>query len=119
MGGQVFGVAIIKVDGQALRSEEGASCDIGGYSRTSVTSDRGDVGFAQKVAGSQVDCTIQQDADTKLDDIRNYSDVTVQFDCDTGQSYVINHAFLTNTPKTTAGGGKVQLTFMGPPAQEI
>lgn len=121
MGAQTLGIAIVKVDGQALRSEPGASIDIGGFARTEVMGDQpGDVGYAQKNAPSQVDCVLMMDSSTSLAAIAGWSDVTVQFDADTGQSYVVNHAFLSNTPKATAGqGGKVQLTFKGPPAREV
>jgi hypothetical protein len=120
MGAQTLGIAIVKADGQAFVSEPGASIDIGGVTRTPIKSDQpGVVKFSQQVKESQVDLVIMMDSDTKLDDIRNMSDVTIEFDCDTGQSYVIDHAFLQNPPKATAGaGGKIPLTFIGPPAQE-
>jgi hypothetical protein len=121
MGTQTLGTVIIRVDGQRLRSEPGASIDIGGYDRDAVVGDSPtDIGFAQKTKPSEVDCTVMQDANTSLDAMRGWGDVTLQFECDTGQTYLVAHAFLSTTPKTTGGaGGKVALKFMGPPAQEI
>jgi hypothetical protein len=121
MGNQVAGIVIIKINGQSLRSEPGASHDTGGVSRTEVVGDQeDDVAFAQKRQPSQTDCVLMYDADTSLSIINGWSDVTLNFEVDTGQLYVVNHAFCTNTPKITGGqGGKVALTFKGPPSQEV
>ena len=119
MGTQVIGIAIIKVDGEPLRSEAGAAMDIGGLNRNEQVADRGDIGFSGQVKASQTDCVIQLDSTTSLTKIAGWSDVTINFEADTGQAYSVAHAFLKNTPKVTAGqGGKVALTFMGPPAIE-
>jgi len=46
--------------------------------------------------------------------------VTVIFECDTGQRYVINDAFLTDTPTMKDGeGGNITLKFSGPAAEEV
>ena len=121
MGNQVIGIAIVKVDGQSLRSEPGASHDTGGVNRNEIIGDQeDDVAFAQQRKASQTDCVIMFDSTTSLTTIRGWSDVTINFEADTGQVYVVSHAFLKNTPKVTGGqGGKVALTFMGPPSQEI
>jgi hypothetical protein len=121
MGNQVLGTVIIKINGQSLRSEPGASHDMGGIARTEVIGDQeGDVAFSAKRAASQTDCVLMYDATTSLAIINGWSDVTLNFEADTGQLYVTNHAFCTNTPKITGGqGGKLALNFKGPPSQEV
>lgn len=121
MAGQVLGIAIIKVDGQALRSEPGASHDPGGFKRTAIVGDQpGDVAYAQQNKQSTTKCVVMFDASSSLVAMNAWSDVTVQFDADTGQSYVTNHAFLVDTTVLTAGqGGKIPLEFQGPPSREI
>src|SRR3569833_2940473 len=111
MGAQKFGTATIYVDGAVQSIFPGASIDIGGVKRTEVVSDQpSDVGFYQQNVASEVTCEAIQDGSTSLAAMANWSDVTIQFSCDTGQNYIVNHAFLTDPPKTTAGqGGKIPL----------
>ena len=119
MSNQLLGVAVIKVDGQVLRSESGASCDVGGYTREDQPGARvQDSGFSEKAAMAMVDCVVMFDADTRTTPMKAWRDVTIVFECDTGQSYVLAHAWLKNTPKFTASGGKLPLQFSAPEAVE-
>jgi len=48
------------------------------------------------------------------------TDAVVVFECDTGQRYVINDAFTTDTPTLKDGeGGNVTLKMEGPGAEEV
>jgi hypothetical protein len=67
-----------------------------------------------------LDCTISVGADTDLARFGKIADATVTFEADTGQTWIIRNAWVTDTLEITDGdGGKVGLKFAGPPAEEM
>lgn len=115
-----LGKAIIKVDGQALETMPGASLDIGGDERTTLTGQNEVQGFFETPKPSRVECEVTVGKETRLAEMRNWDNVTISFECDTGQQYVVQGAWLLNTPSMKASeGGRVSLEFEGPPAQEM
>ncbi|TXH32524.1 MAG: phage tail protein [Rhodospirillaceae bacterium] len=116
---QFLGRATVRWNGNVIETNSGASLDIGGVGRdTIITGTR--VGFAEKTMPAILSCETSLEPDMSLDELRNIDDATVQFECDTGQTYVIRNAFLTDTPVVKDGaGGNVTLNFSGPPAEEI
>lgn len=115
-----LGKAFIKVDGTCLPSLPGAKLDIGGNERTTVVGATTVQGYFETPKPSKLECEVSVGKETKLAEMRDWDNVTVSFECDTGQQYIIQGAWLTNTPEMTASeGGKVPLTFEGPPAEEM
>ena len=115
-----LGKAFIKIDGAVLESMPGAKLDIGGNERTTVVAANTVQGFFETPKQSKVECEVSVGTETRLAEMRNWDKVTISFECDTGQAYVIQGAWLTNTPEMTASeGGRVPLTFEGPPAEEM
>jgi len=91
---QFLGRATIRANGQVIETAKGASLDVGGTKRNPVTVGRV-VGWAEESVPAMVEC-------------------------DTGQRYVINDAFLTDTPTMKDGeGGNITLKFSGPSAEEV
>ncbi len=118
--GQRLGKAFIKVDGKLLESLPGAKIDIGGVERTPVVGATSVHGYAEKLKPATVECEISVSKDTSLADLAKIADATITFECDTGQTYVVRNAFVTDTLQATAeDGGKVPLKFSGPPAEEM
>lgn len=116
---KLIGRAFITVAGNRVRSEPGATCDIGGVTRTTIVGDNGIDGFAETPKQSVVECSISVGAGESVAQYREISDTTITFECDTGQTYVIRNAWLTEPPVITGQeGGKVSLKFEGPPAEE-
>ena len=114
---QRLGKALIKVDGQLLESRPGAKLDIGGVVRDPVVGANSVHGFAEKIKEAVVECEISMGPETNIGAMAGWSDVTVVFECDTGQVYTVRNAWLTEPPVVTAEeGGKVPLKFAGPPA---
>jgi len=59
-------------------------------------------------------------AETRLAELAAIKDATITFECDTGQTYLMRNAFITEPPQVTAGdGGKVPLKFAAPAAEEM
>lgn len=117
---QKLGKAYIKHDGNLLETNPGASIDIGGVTRTTVMGNNSVLGFAEQPKQSVVSCQISLGAQTSLEQLRALSGVTITFECDTGQTYVVRDAWLVNPPVATDGaGGAIPLQFEGPPAEEM
>lgn len=115
-----LGKATIKWDGNVLDTLPGAKIDIGGNQRTTVVGANEVHGFFETPKQSKVECEISVGRETDLDALRQIENATISFECDTGQAYVIRGAWLTDTPEMTAAdGGKVPLTFEGPPADKV
>jgi hypothetical protein len=113
-----LGVAKIKIDGELLESLPGAKIDLGGKERTAVTGSFSLHGFAEKIKPAQVECEISLGPKTDLKKLSDIVGATIQFECDTGQTYVVNNAFNTVTAVVTEGeGGKIPLVFQGDPAE--
>lgn len=105
---QIAGKVYISINGQRLRSKEGASLDIGGAAREPVISDSGVDGFTEKVAVPKVDCKISLTDDIKLKDLQAFQG-TLVFETDTGRVFTLQDAWRTNPPKLEKG--EVSLEF--------
>ncbi|KJS28556.1 MAG: hypothetical protein VR64_23980 [Desulfatitalea sp. BRH_c12] len=115
-----LGKAIIKVDGKVLETLPGAKLDIGGDERTTVVGANSVQGYFETPKPSKTECEVTVGKATRLAEMRGWDNVTVSFECDTGQQYVVQGAWLTNTPEMTASeGGRVPLVLEGPPAEEM
>lgn len=112
---QVTGIVFVKVNGDLLRSKEGAKLMLGGKERTAQTG-HSVYGYSEKVVPSQVECTISHLADTDLNALNDTVDATVTFETDTGVVYTVPNSFLTKPPELTGGDGDVALEFQGDPA---
>lgn len=116
---QLLGRAFIKVDGELLRSNTGAKIDLGGAVRGAVIGNAVH-GFAESIKESMVECEISLAKGDSLEALRNTSNATITFECDTGQTYIVRGAWLTDPPVVTEGeGGKIALKFAGQPAEEM
>jgi 3-hydroxymyristoyl/3-hydroxydecanoyl-(acyl carrier protein) dehydratase len=118
---QVFGKAYINVSGVGLLATlPGAKLDIGGVERTPVTGDHRMLGFTEKPMPGMLTCEISLQAGAGLAALKNITDATVTFECDTGQGYSMRGAYVTKTLSLTAGdSGKVSLELAGEPAEEM
>lgn len=114
---QITGIVFIKVNGQLLRSKEGAKLNFGGKERTAVTGFEV-YGYAEKVVPATVECTLAHDSDTNVEELRDIVGATLEFETDTGKTYLVKNAFVTKPPELTGGEGELSLEFSGEPAIE-
>ena len=118
--GKKLGKAIIKIDGAALETMPGATLDIGGDERTTLVGDSSVQGFFETPKQSRLECEISVGTETRLAAMRGWANVTISMECDTGQQYVVQGAWLLNTAVLkTNEGGRVPMQFEGPPAEEL
>ncbi len=117
---QRLGKAFIKVNGGLLESMPGAKLNIGGFKRNPVVGANNVHGYAEEVMPATVECEISVSSLTQLIAIAQFRNETLTFECDTGQTFVISGAFLTEPHEMTAQeGGKVPLKFAGNPADQV
>lgn len=112
---QVTGIVYVKVNGALLRSKEGAKLNLGGKERSPVVG-HSVYGFTEKVVPATVECTLAHTADTDLVALGALTGATVQFETDTGVTFVVANAFTTKTLELKGGDGEVTLEMNGDPA---
>ncbi|MEX2450909.1 MAG: phage tail tube protein [Rhodospirillales bacterium] len=114
-----LGKAVIKVNGQVLESMPGATLNVGGTTRGErVTHDK--VHFSESLAHGELSMEVLYAATTDLAALGKMDDVTMTFECDTGQSFIGNHWWLAQPPELSDGpDSRVSLVFRGNPAEEV
>lgn len=116
---QFLGRATIKIDGAVVETNKGASLDLGGVKRTAIVTGS-KVGYAEELVPATVECETSLERGMSLETFRKLAGATVIFECDTGQSYVIRDAFVTDALNLKDGdGGNVAINISGAPAEEI
>lgn len=119
MSNRLMGKAQIKVDAKLLETLPGASLDIGGVARTTVAGSNKILGFTEQVQQSKLECEFGVKEGTSLAAVNRWDDVTVTFEADTGQTWVISHGWSTTPPTATDNEGKAKCVIEGPPAEEM
>lgn len=117
---KMFGKANVKVDGQVMLVDDASKLMTGGNKRNVVKGT--DVyGYAEETVEASVDLNVFIGSDTDLDAINNMTDVTVMFQCDSGQTYVLPHAWLESPVEAGAAnnGGKTPLKFVAAKAERV
>lgn len=119
MSNRVQGRFQIKANGKLLETHPGATLDIGGSTRETVTGANAVHGFKESIKPAKVECEISVKGSTSLAEIRNWDDITVTVESDTGQTWVVSHGWVTEPPTTTDNDGKAKIVIEGPPAEEM
>jgi hypothetical protein len=114
---RLWGRTKIRVDGRLYTTEGKSSLDIGGIKRNAVQGDFRTGLHTEEDADSKVECNILLDATVSLTALAAIGDAVVMFECDTGQTYIVNHAYIMEPPQ--ASDGKAKCTFVGPAAEEV
>jgi len=114
---KVTGIVKIYVNGSIQRSKPGASLMFGGKDRTAVKGHRL-YGPAEAFRESEIEMTIAHMADTDEKALNDMVDATVEFESDTGPSWVITNAFTTEPGKLTGGEGDLAYTIQGDEAEK-
>lgn len=106
---QIAGKVFLAVNGQRLRSKEGAKLEMGGIEREAVISDSGVDGFMEKHSAPKVECKISLTPDIRLADLQAFKDGTLIFETDTGRVFTLTDAWNAKPP--TLEKGEVSLEF--------
>ncbi|MBI1408120.1 MAG: hypothetical protein GC145_18565 [Caulobacter sp.] len=118
MSGKLFGRATIRANGQVYKTSGGSTLELGGVTRTPRPGDHNADGFTEEDTPAKVEFGVQMREEVSLAEIHAIVDGTITFECDTGQTYLVNHAY-SATPPMLGGDGVAKCVFQGPPAEEI
>jgi len=108
---QVTGKAIIRVDGEELRSLDGATLNPGGQSREAVKGGGKIHGYKESDMEPTVECKIAHTKDVSLKKLGAITDATVIFETDTGKRFVLRNAWVSEPPALDATAGSVDLKW--------
>lgn len=114
---KVWGQARVRINGQEYVTEPKASLELGGIARDSVEADNRAGLFTEKSVPSKLEASIIITPGLSLAVLNSIDDTTVTFEGDTGQTYVIGHAY--NSEPVAINDGKAKVVLMGPPAEEV
>ncbi|MFN3748201.1 MAG: phage tail tube protein [Sphingorhabdus sp.] len=114
---QVWGESIIRVNGNQYQTEGKSTLEMGGKKREHVSADHTAGHFMQTTEPSKLTTAILVTADVSLAEINGWDDITASIEADTGQSYVINHAYVAEI--LSISEGKANLVIQGEPAVEV
>jgi len=112
------GRATVQVDGDTLATKAGgATMKPGGPMREGDMTDQDTFVYKERSQKSEVVADIIHMQATDVDALRNATNVTINFETDTGQEWTIAGAVYEDSDAITDGMWKV--TFSGPPAQRV
>ena len=112
---KLTGVVIIRIGGDVMRSEPGAKLKLGGKNREMKSGHKVN-GHVESVEPSECEFTV---AHASGDDATKWNDIVdqeLEFECDSGQTYLVKNACCTDPPELSDNGGGVALKFAGDPA---
>ncbi len=102
---QITGRVRVSVNGALVRSKSGAKFSgIGGVNRKAVKGHQM-WGFAEETAEPKIEATLAHTKDLSLTALNQIVDATVTFECDTGATYILRHAWCEAAPDLAEGRG--------------
>ena len=108
---QLTGRVFIALNGQRIRSKEGARLALGGPKRDAAISDAGVDGFTEAIVQPRIECKVNHDVNMSLKSFQDFRDGTVVFETDTGKVFTVTGAWCAEPPSLMKG--EVDLVFEG------
>ena len=116
---KVVGQAKITVDGERYPTDGQSTLELGGVTREAVIGDYDASSFKETPAPSKVECSILVKQGRSLASIQAIDNATIVMEVDTGQTYVVRNAYVSEVVSLSTNDGKASVVFMGPPAEEL
>ena len=113
---KTWGRSKLRINGVTIDCEGKSSLELGGVKRNAVQADYRTGLFNEEDMDSKIECSALVTAGVSLKAF-DTDDATITFEADTGQTYVIRHAYLSEPPSVSEG--KAKLVYMGPAAEEL
>ena|SRR5690606_16632888 len=112
------GTAYITLDGRRIGTIPGTGVlSPGGVVRTPVAIDGGVTGFTEKAQHAEIECEIAMSADVDIMEINDATNMTIMFEADSGQAYVVRNAAVMEPLKHQAE--KTAAKFFGAKAEKV
>jgi hypothetical protein len=112
-----YGVTSIAVNGTKLETAPKPTFQPGGVQRTAVESDNGAGRFSEMPLDSRLEVKVLIGPGVSMRQAQAWDDVTLTVELDTGQTYVVNHAYTAEAVEANDGG--FNLVMAGPEAEEL
>lgn len=109
MSGQVTGKAKVRIDGQIIESENGATLNPGGTPRE-PSSHGGKTYYTESDAPPSLKFKIMLTKDIDVTDVGKWKDKTVTFQADTGQRYLMRRGFTVNVVEHGTTSADVEMS---------
>ena len=110
---QITGKAIVRVNGQEWRTEDGASLDVGGCKRNMKVGGGKVYGYNEETVEPKLECKMYHTREDDLTAIGKIVDATVMFESDTGDCYILREACVLEPAKLESKDGSVSVSFSG------
>lgn len=118
MSKQFTGTAYLTLDGARIPTvPASAKLNPGGVTRTPIVVDGGFIGFSETPTHSEIECEVVMSADVDIMKINAATDMTIMFQADSGENYVVRGAAAMEPLKHEAG--KTAAKFFGAKAERI
>lgn len=117
---KLFGKATVRIDGAELIKKQDGKINLGGVKRN-VVKGNAVYGFTEEASEPSVEINHFIGAADDIDAINNADDVTVLFELDSGQQYVLAHAWLESPVEISEAtdGGSTPLKFVAAKAERV
>jgi len=116
---RVVGRAKVKIDGVLQPTAGDTVLTPGGPMREGVEGDYEAGAFRESTKPSKVEFSILAKASFDPIAFGRHEDVTVDIEYDTGQHFVIRHAWAEMAPDMTSADGKAKCSLMGAAAEKV
>lgn len=112
------GTAYISLNGRRIGTVPGSGkLSPGGKVRTPVMIDGGVAGYTEKPQHAEIECELAMSGDVDIMEINNATDMTLMFETDSGQAYVVRGGAVMEPVKHEAE--KTAAKFFGAPAEPV
>lgn len=116
---RVVGRAKVKIDGALLPTAGDTVLTPGGVMREGVEGDYEAGAFRESTKPSKIEFSVLAKASFDPIAFGKHEDVTVDVQYDTGQHFVIRHAWAETAPDMSSSDGKGKCALNGPPAEKV
>ena len=111
---------VIKVNGKTVESMPGASITFGGKTRKPLTvNGRAGEHYTEEPTPGMCKFKIAHGVDTEIDEVRNWTEVTLVAECDSGVTYQCAGAYTSNAIELADGDGGLSVEMTGPAWEPI
>lgn len=116
---RVVGQLKVKVDGALIETDGSTTMEIGGATREAVAGDYQAGSFRESTSPSKTEANVLLKAGVSLGALRAIDNATLTLETDTGTTWIVRNAYVSDVISWASNDGKAKIVFGGPPAEEM